>query len=724
MGTITDFPISTVDSSLTGADVEAALVNGKRLQSTKPAATVQTLADAVTLAGSSMNVGELVTTVEYNSGTGIGGNTYQLIDAGSSGARPEPDVGSVIHVGAAGLYLKLVAKSEVSPFDFGARVDTPAQEAAIQACEDFASVNGLTVNFDAGSAGEWLTNGPIYKRSYSNWKNGTVRNTNGSGTTDSATILPGGFHPVHFDPAGALDSYTYYSLDPVGITDTVTLSTSADAANFSVGQLVWIVSDITFVGAAGNAYPNYAHLSCIKSIDSGAVSLETPTDCDINTRYGSASICAAEQLGVNDINGNQLSFCREASIDGMSIKSDYGAAMQRGGMYKCRFNFKSIVGKNDIFLNAVCDSEIKTTFLEAFRKVADLAGMSQRSRIYVQSATYSVVNGVTEDSTLTRIGECSRHVEINIMFASFAAYTYSSSIASINSGCQDCSINFHAVNAANAGGNMFTLQQASVTSGNQQTLERCSIGVKELVPGSNAQRGFWMNADAGDNYLLDCGFSYIGVKNGSFSVFAVELGGSSPYISDGHCIGQLRVPIGVSGAYARGYFSDGVSDAGINSDVDISSSAKKSAMAGYYRSTVVVNITTATIGNVYKSYTLDPGAMAAGDRMVLTLQGECLGSNDTKHFRFVDRDTTLSDTEFAAGFADEFEIVITVICQTNSRYTVFTKLVSNGTTTTTDVIDAGVNLAAAVTLDLQMWVANAGDTIRLHRFDSQIDKAL
>lgn len=120
---ISAFPIAAKKptGSFTGAQAIEAMINAKRLQATKPGATVQTLADAVTLAAASINASELITTCEYTSGDGVGSNTYQLLDAGDSGSRPAEDGGSVIHVGAAGLYLKGLFLAGVWIEQFGAR---------------------------------------------------------------------------------------------------------------------------------------------------------------------------------------------------------------------------------------------------------------------------------------------------------------------------------------------------------------------------------------------------------------------------------------------------------------------------------------------------------------------------------------------------------------------------------------------------------------------------
>ena len=86
----------------------------------KPAATVNTHAEAVALAASSLVAGELIQTVEYTSGTGRGARIMQLFDAGSSGARPADFAGLISHVtgGSGGLYLKTCyIEEEVIPWE-------------------------------------------------------------------------------------------------------------------------------------------------------------------------------------------------------------------------------------------------------------------------------------------------------------------------------------------------------------------------------------------------------------------------------------------------------------------------------------------------------------------------------------------------------------------------------------------------------------------------------
>jgi len=118
----------------------------------------QTLADAVALAPL-VPINTVIQTVEYNSGTAIGGNTYQVLDAGSSGARPAEDGGSVFHVGSAGLYIKTIfLGSKIDVHSFGAIAGFASDSAAaITAADLYAATNSKTLVIN----GNLRTNSPV-----------------------------------------------------------------------------------------------------------------------------------------------------------------------------------------------------------------------------------------------------------------------------------------------------------------------------------------------------------------------------------------------------------------------------------------------------------------------------------------------------------------------------------------------------------------------------------
>ena len=149
------------------SDSGSAKTETDRLKITKPPATAQTLADAISLA-SSVPVGEFIQTAEYNADTGIGGNTYQKLDAGSSGARPDEDGGSVIHLtgGSGGLYLEALFLNGIWVGQFGATglkgVDASAafNAAYLYACykDEYLPTNQASVSLTNSN---YLINGLI-----------------------------------------------------------------------------------------------------------------------------------------------------------------------------------------------------------------------------------------------------------------------------------------------------------------------------------------------------------------------------------------------------------------------------------------------------------------------------------------------------------------------------------------------------------------------------------
>lgn len=137
-------------------DVKASKTETDRLKEIKPAATVQTLADAIALAESgNLAVLGKVGTVEYSASTGIGGNAYQLIDGVTE--RPSSNVGSVFHIsgGSGYLYLKGLFNNGIWLEQFG--VSTSGDNAVkIKAATDYAQAVG---------AGDVYANGNVYQTS-------------------------------------------------------------------------------------------------------------------------------------------------------------------------------------------------------------------------------------------------------------------------------------------------------------------------------------------------------------------------------------------------------------------------------------------------------------------------------------------------------------------------------------------------------------------------------
>lgn len=236
-------------------------------------------------------VGEVAETIAYRDGWAatvkvpVGGNHYELIDAGSAGARPAENGGSVIHVagGSGGLYLKgLFMSGPVNPFQFGAYGDNSNDDTtAMQNAFDFADRVHIC-------AGIYLVDpvvGLVVSERLTITGDGKYASLFNTSSTAAGSVFKRDFNPV-----GPNDYLTAVSIRDVGVVlnhvavaaptnqkqiafdfRNITRSTIQDcyAGNYSVGALVGVRSDpssqanarqgygIVF-GSVGSSDPAYA----------------------------------------------------------------------------------------------------------------------------------------------------------------------------------------------------------------------------------------------------------------------------------------------------------------------------------------------------------------------------------------------------------------------------------------------------------------------------------
>lgn len=229
----------------------------------------QTLADAVTLAVT-LNAGDLIETVEYNAGTGVGGNTYQLVDS-SPDARPADDGGSVIHVGAGNLYLKGFFSQTINPFTFGL---TPSNIAPAILNIQSAFPSGCYVLFPKRDD-YTLKNVQLSTPMVLDFNNSSVTMTPSIDSLSSAAPC--------LDFRNAISS-SYSINTSTKYLDEITLTTAGDDVNFTVGDYIIIRDDKVTTGwdeptgSTSRSYSERTEINQIKSISSGVLKLSKPIE--------------------------------------------------------------------------------------------------------------------------------------------------------------------------------------------------------------------------------------------------------------------------------------------------------------------------------------------------------------------------------------------------------------------------------------------------------------
>ncbi len=356
----------------------------------------------------------------------------------------------------------------LSTTEFGVKSDGVTDDSvALQTAIDYAATNRKALNFERGSSFIKITT-PIYIRSYSRWfGDAEIKNTNTVTGIQSSVLLAGGFNPVYFNAFNsAIVDYTHYPINAVNSGRTITTTTGSDANNFSVGDLVWVSTVKTWVGKAGN-YPVTTHLSKVLSLNvsTGVIELETPISERMFAEYGDLRVCNAQETGVTDILENQLEFCEQAVIDGISLNAPYGNALTRGGMYKCDFNFKNITAKNGIFANAFVNTSVRAQTVTATRKACDIAGFSNSFYVGIDSLIYDGSAAESNLPAFSRVGEGGRNGLIEILNANCGGYIDPDPLVMVDGGCRNVGQKVYSLNAPDHGqetgtGAPFRLQQA------------------------------------------------------------------------------------------------------------------------------------------------------------------------------------------------------------------------------------------------------------------------
>lgn len=211
---------------------------------------------------------------------------------------------------------------------------------------------------------------------------GRIRNTfSGSPNINKLAIVPGNYNPSEF--AGL----SYFGCNAAAAGQRyVDATTPADAANFAAGDIVFVRSVRFYTGSGAVTLPLYGSFNKVLSVNAttGIIELEFPIlDAVSDPQIAKANTATLDIFGLRT-----LYVCYGARIDGVSIESVHGNALERGGFLNCDFWFPEIRGLTGIFTNGVCFSRVNVGSIVCDRKPFDLAGCSTGSRLNIETIAF------------------------------------------------------------------------------------------------------------------------------------------------------------------------------------------------------------------------------------------------------------------------------------------------------------------------------------------------
>lgn len=505
---LSDFPLATRKpvgdaGDFTGEMGIEAMINARRLQSTKPGATVTTLAAAIALAESTMQSGELVTTEEYESGTGKGGNTYKLLDAGTSGSRPSADDGHIIHVGTNGLYLKGQFYGGVFIEQFGDTTNPSVLSAAVA----YAVATGKKLKGE-----EIETTSPIILQSGLSLEIKKITNTAPTSTTN------GVFTAGDFDMPES-SSRSYYALnDLIKGSSEIELSSAGDAANFNVGDLVFIRAG-SFYYSDGNKVCSVMLLNEVAEINSGQLTLTYP----IPRGETSAEICVCTDVAIKDV---------KVSVESVEATNANPAKLfkQGGGVLRSVFNFQNINADSIFFTNAFTGCTLTAESCRFTRHVYEMATGSYANAFSIASA--EMISGGVSGKRPFRISESASFNTIYVGDLNLNKASVDTSALHYIEG-YDNNVTIGNVTADNFTGDLFRFISAGYAfTGNPHYIENNEIKVGTVTIGDAIQDIVHFE-EANDGYLRNNTLIVTGRTEGVPTGYAVRMDGVANAVRGG-----------------------------------------------------------------------------------------------------------------------------------------------------------------------------------------------
>lgn len=421
----------------------------------------------------------------------------------------------------------------------------------LQDAVDYAAAQGRPLCIDR----VYEVDVPIYVPSGSRWVgSGTIRNTYAGATNiNKLCIVPGNYSPSEY--AGLV--YVGCAAAAAG-QRFVTTSVAANAAGFAADDLVFVRSVEFYTGSGGVTLPLYGCMNRVRSINAatGLVELEFPIlDAVANVQIAKANTATLDIFGTRT-----LYCCYGASIDGITLESVNGNALERGGFLNCDFRFKEIRGLTGIFTNAVCFSRVAVGAIICDQKPVDLAGCSVGSLIDVGAIAYRKTTR-SANGVLVALNENALHNTLTICTLAADQFDYASQSLVQVGAASDNTVRIGTIACGALVGSPVIFDNVARAGGGQTQsgTKRNTVSVGSIVGGATLQRfAFFVNA-GGQNEQNSL---EIVASSGVVSASAVTLAG------DGHKV--------------RGRFGSGAVSLGASTNCNVDAVAP-AALVGFTR---------------------------------------------------------------------------------------------------------------------------------------------
>lgn len=197
--------------------------------------------------------------------------------------------------------------------------------------------------------------------------------------TQQCVFIVGGYDSTDGAGGTSVNKETYYNLNAASQGDqTVTFTTTAQAANFAAGDCVILKSDTDDPLYATWGTSTYQDINEVVSVNTttGVLTLKYP----VYKACSDLQIAESGAAGMTDPNGYPVQIVRRFSVQNMrleqgSVDVGYGV-FGVGGSLECVYDRLWIKGTSAFSMNAQSRQKVTNCYVQTSYKLADVAGWS------------------------------------------------------------------------------------------------------------------------------------------------------------------------------------------------------------------------------------------------------------------------------------------------------------------------------------------------------------